>query len=434
MKKFAFNVLSSATLLATAAVPVVATVAPIAASAASTSTVVYSTPSITTDYTSGTGTPAVGTNPAVPATPLTEIDFNHDGITAIPANQTFRLILPSGVKFVTDDYATGANVSQLITGATVTSVSDQVIELKTGGTDVKVPLYIKVDGASAGPVNLTVDGLDSSIVGGTSTIATVNSGKSVTTVDSVENVASGTTQKVGNIRIDETAVGALNQSGWQKVTLKLPTNYNWYNDSAATSPAKIVLGGGFASVAQIASDAIGTGATSAAVNLGSYIEAGNDRAVTFYLKTNNPSTRGTIYINGAQVSADSEAATGDVTLSIDGDKISSQDVVVATNSDYGVKATIDQVNTIVAGRNDSDSKYKTGQLDIKENVAGSFIGNRTVELTLPDGARWESEYESGTGSSSVDANVSQQGVANSPSFSYVGTSRIVAMSFCEPRS
>ena len=390
MKKFAFNVLSSATLLATAAVPVVATVAPIAASAATTKTVVYSTPSITTDFESPVGTVAS------PAAPLTTMDVSADDIgTNLVGGQTFRITLPSGVKFVTDDYATGAHTSDSVTGATYTSLSDQVIEFKVNNTTpaptkVHIPLFVKVDGAAAGPVNLTVDGLDSSVAGGTYTIATVNSGKSVTTVDSVENIASGTTQKVGNIRIDESAVGALNESGWQKVTLKLPTNYNWYNDSAATSPAQIVLGGGFAGVAQVARDASGTGATSVgtnSVNLASYIESGNDRAVTFYLKTNSPSTRGTLYVNGAQVSADSDAVKGDVTLSVDGDKVTGQDVVVATNSDYGVSTKIDQVNTIVAGRNDSDSQYKTGQIDIKENVVGSLVAGRNLEIDLPSNVK-----------------------------------------------
>ena len=371
------NVLSTAAMVATLVGPLAATPA-----FADSTNVVSNVPSVSTTYDSNATGSAVSN---------LIVEENN---TSFSSTDRFRVILPSGVKW-SDNVASSGTLSTSnpdgsagSTAATYTRVSDQVLEVNINsvlGTGLKhavsIPMNVKVDGAS-GPISVTVDPLDSTVTGGQYVIANVASGSTVATVDSAKTIVAGSSNAtIGTVRVDETAVGSVYQTTQQKVTFKLPSNYNWTNNGTVS------FAGGFAGHVTVNGK---DGVTPVTLSGNSFpvssAVTSGDRELTFYVSfTSAPTTRGTIYLTGGQVNVDNDAPKGDVTLSVSGDKLSSQDVVVATNGDYSVTPSIDEVKTIVAGQNDSSDK--TGTLEIKEDVLNSLVAGRNLEIDLPDSVK-----------------------------------------------
>ena len=83
---------------------------------------------------------------------------------------------------------------------------------------INIPLITEIIGD--GEVKVTVDPVDSALSGGTYVFAVVGVGKTIITIDKVEEFT-----HVGNlatIRIDETRIGALGNTTGQSIKLKLP--------------------------------------------------------------------------------------------------------------------------------------------------------------------------------------------------------------------
>lgn len=296
----------------------------------------------------------------------------------ITTNDTFRLSLPSGVKWVKDNYTVNAPVKS---GSpfTVVSKTDRDLELRidtqlSKTQEAQIPLFYKIDGAE-GEVKVTVDPRDSKISGGQYTIAVVGTGKTTASISSVKTIKDGGT--IDDIRIDETSIGALWSSDYaasknkaQKFTLTLPSKYNWLK----TNDTEISLGGGFVgSVGTIgANDITGWGT--------------NKLTVSFKFTTETaPSKLGTFYIKGLAIDADKDAEFGEIEADLDGDKVTSGTLVVANYGDYGTDASLKgDVPTLLAGRLTDDKKdVEAVEVTLKERVAGSWLPGRSVDVTLP---------------------------------------------------
>lgn len=266
----------------------------------------------------------------------------------------FRLTLPSGVKWNNPSIHAGDP-------ATLTKISDQVVDITFTTVSavyvdaIDIDLDIKVDGAT-GDIAVTIDPLDSAVTGGTVVFARVGVGKTTAVAESVKKIGKSGTG--GTIRIDETSVGAIGDDA-QKLTLKLPGNFVW-NGMAA---GDITFAGGFA------------GTTVSAI----YGNGTRTLEVTFD-PPNRRTQRGTIYVT-PKIKAEAGASFGEITVTVGGDKITEADVVVAEYVDWGVTVKVKEVKELVAGKFDG---VKTAKITIEENVPGSLLAGRDVNVKLPD--------------------------------------------------
>ncbi|WP_458411709.1 copper amine oxidase N-terminal domain-containing protein [Schinkia sp. CFF1] len=293
----------------------------------------------------------------------------------VTTDDTFRLSLPSGVKWV-ESYYENNKALKSDAGLTVVSRTDRDLELKANktiakGEEFKIALYFEVDGAE-GEIKVTVDPRDSKVSGGQYTVAVVGEGKTTASIASVKTIKDGGT--IDDIRIDETSIGALwadeykkDNNKAQKFSLTLPSNYKWI-----TKDAKVNLGGGFVG----------------AVDPASIVVTPDDNKVTVEFKfsvNSTPSKIGTFYISGLAIDADKDAEYGEVEADLDGDKVTSGTLVVANYGDFGTEASLKgDVPTLLAGRLTDDKKdVETVEVTLKERVAGSWLTGRSVDVEFP---------------------------------------------------
>lgn len=384
------KVMTSAALLAGVVAPVAVTTV-----SANSSNVVSKVPSLDDDYTSvnaaGDGVVAA-----------TSIYINEDDVD-FTSGDTFRLTLPSGVKWVKDSasftdgtnaykkgyFISGGNIQTakpVAYGFEVVSVTDQDLELRMFDNDgnaaagfddndtkakVEIPLFFEVDGADNGEVQLTVDGKNSTVTSGKYTIANVSDGATNATIADVETIGDG--DAIETIRIDETSIGALylSDKSEQEVTLKLPSKFEWKDVDTTAPYDNISLGGGF-----------NTGNFSiTAVELNS----NKDELTVKFKITAKPTSTGTIYFEKLAINADNDASYGEIEVDIDGDEVSSQTLVVADYQEYGTSASLeDDVPTLIAGRDNYDTDdLETVEFEVEELTEGSWLAGRAVRMELP---------------------------------------------------
>ncbi|MED4351124.1 copper amine oxidase N-terminal domain-containing protein [Schinkia azotoformans] len=355
------KVMTSAALLAGVVAPVAVTTVDAANSKSIVDKVLY----VADDYDGET------------ATNVNHLIIKADDIT-ITSQDTFRLSLPSGVKWVKDKYPE-RKTTDSEAAFEVVSRTDRDLELKIvkdlakNGLEPQIPLYFKADGAE-GEVKVTVDPRDSKISGGQYTIAVIGTGKTASSIASVKTIKDGGT--IDDIRIDETSIGALyNKGGEQKLTLTLPSKFKWKNVSTSKTLTgddankTISLGGGFSNNFEIVE------------------VTGNDDnklTVKFKVKADNQKI-GTIYLKGLQIDADRKAEFGEIEADLDGDKVTSTTLVIAKYGDFGTEASIKgDVPTLLAGRlTDVKKDVETVEVTLKERVAGSWLPGRSVDVEFP---------------------------------------------------
>lgn len=341
--------------------------------------VVASTPRVADDYKSE-------------AKALTSLFIFEDRVPFSGSNVgEFRLILPSGMKWVKDayktdgDYAVGEKfnattdaavyeVNKLYTdGYSLVNVSDRILHLKEeagfagvgAGAGVEIPLFVEVDGAT-GALEVELDALDGTLTSGKYTIGYASTGATVTVVEDVKTVSEK--GAVGTIRIDETAIGAMSKTGEQKITLRLPVGFKWYNENAAN----VKFTGGF--------DNSFDRTIAGSEFDGRYLRLS-------FTDLKSQSTRGTIYIEGLGIQEDGNPRFGDVEVRISGDKVTTETLQLAKYADFDATVKADgKPRELVSGRlyesgadgygDKDDLKLQT--LIIKEDIAGSLLPRKTV--------------------------------------------------------
>lgn len=264
--------------------------------------------------------------------------------------QSFRLVLPSGVKWNTP-------TADTVTGAVYSAkkVNDQILEVVIGnvtiGKDtIVVNPGIEIDGAT-GDIKVKIDQRESGVSSGEVLLARVAGGASTAVALSVETL--GESGPTGSIQIDETSLGSLNTVG--KISLKLPSNFKW--DAANTT---VTFGGGFASAI-----------------VASKVADGRNLDITV-TATKTTSQRGTIYITPSII-AEKSANYGEVEINVSGTEVDDADLVVAKYADFGLKIEMKEVKERVAGTFNAG----TEELTIEETVPGTLIKDRKVNLEFP---------------------------------------------------
>lgn len=286
------------------------------------------------------------------------IKEDSDLIDHFKNGDVFELILPDGVKWADVTYMDGN-----ATKADVEKVSNRVVEVTMKGMSdtvkdsIVIPLSFEVDGAT-GNLAVTIDPLDSAVTGGEYTFARVAEGDMTATVDSVKKIARNSSNQAGTIQLRESAVGTVN--GQATVVVKLPSNFSWVE-----SDIDVSFSGGFSGATVSQKAAVG-------------------RELTIKFTAPGSDQRGTIYIATA-VNPSRSAALGEVEVGIKvrddaGGEVFDGDLVIAEYVDWGIKAEVDEVKELVAGKFDQ----KTATITIEENVANTLLAGRDLTVELPE--------------------------------------------------
>lgn len=374
------NVLATATLVAGVAAPIAALTAPTAIHAAS-SYQALSTPSISSSAQSNAtlGRAKVSISQA-----------------SIAAGASFTVTLPKGFEFsgagngvgrvttATDDTyglgvyldpqdnsldtkSTGYNEANAVEVTKLTNNSAKVTVNFSNSKDT-ADLYlnfgkINVTGPSNGPVKVSIDAASASgLTSGEVTIANVVSSGQVSlsaadTVSSEENFSA-------TLKVKEETAGSLANNN--NIKFKLPSGFKWDTTGNAT-----VLYGDIASgdvVTKIDGDTLTLSLTKQST-----------KQTSFQLPVN------------FHVDDETSAKQGDVTANISGSATTDvSSLVLGSYGQIGGGVSVATPTTILAGHDEQ----KIGDVVIKETVAKSFVNGRTVTLRLPEGARWQSTFES----------------------------------------
>lgn len=314
--------------------------------------------------------------------------ITEDDMEFTSTGDTFRLSLPSGVKWLKDEYKKAANASKIAGGdVKVVSATDRDLELQILNNDLgaaddsyDLPLWYEVDGAE-GELKVTVDPRGSIITGGQYTFAIVGDGSTSVSIASVKTIRDG--GAIDDIRLDENSIGSLyakdydvaefadpKDADFQEISLTLPSNFQWKDGSdIKANPGKYIeAAGGF------------TG------KIGALEAEVDENKLTILFKFDGePEKIGTFYIKGLSIDADKDADYGEIEVDLDGDEVSSGTMVIAKYGDFGTTAELeDDVPTLLAGRLTDDKKdIETVEVLLKETVAGSWLSNRTVDIEFP---------------------------------------------------
>ncbi len=393
--KKVINVAASAALLAGIA-PVAGVLAPTAAHASGSFDVI-NVPTLSSS-TSGT------------AVDLGRVNINIDKYTLnnSATDATYLTVtLPSGFEFAQNAFNGGA--TQLVTAdagspvqpfqATASRINATSASIKiTGanqGDDITLGLILNgivSTGPSSGDVNVTFTAdPNSGLPTGNVKVATVVSSGQVAL--EARDVESSSDNFTFNLRVTESVANSL-KSG-NAVKLKLPSGFEW-STAGAITPLYGTL-----SSNNVTATVNGDTLTIASNGASRSSASAFDLALNF------------------TVQDEDKAKDGDITATVSGNSsINVSSLVVGTYGQYGGGVTVASPTTVVAGQDEQ----KIGNVVVKEAVAGSFIGGRTVTLQLPEGARWQSVYTGGENTTGTTGSIeTSNGLRTPDQISYTGT-------------
>lgn len=391
--KKVINVAASAALLAGIA-PVAGVLAPTAAHASGSFDVI-NVPTLSSS-TSGT------------AVNLGRVNINIDRYTLnnTATDATYLTVtLPSGFQFASNAFTTGSptQVSRIdgdvATQATATVINPTSASIKITGSnqndDATLGLIldgIESTGPSSGDVNVTFTAdPNSGLPTGNVKVATVVSSGQVAL--EARDVQSSSSNFNFNLRVTESVANSL-KSG-NAIKLKLPSGFEW-SAAGAVTPLYGTL-----SSNNVSATVNGDTLTIASNGVSRSAASSFDLALNF------------------TVTDEDKAKDGDITATVSGNSsINVSSLVVGTYGQYGGGVTVASPTTVVAGQDEQ----KIGNVVVKEAVAGSFIGGRTVTLQLPEGARWQSVYTGGENTTGTTGSIeTSNGLRTPDEIKYTGT-------------
>lgn len=227
---------------------------------------------------------------------------------------------------------------------------------KDGNT---VDSTVDIDSDVTGDIKVEIDAAGTGITSEFVTVGRVVEGNTTTTVSSVKTLPIDGTGNIGTIKIAENAAGVL-KANTDFIELVLPNDYEWVVDAGDI----------------------------AAVGVKAQLEGLNASKDTLRIKVTDVSAgqAGFITVAGAQIATPDDADEGEIEMSVEGNEVTEEDIIVAKAGDFGFTVSVDgDVETIVAGKDDQD----IASIVIDDTVADSWVQGRTVKLTLPSWAEWE---------------------------------------------
>ncbi|SFQ97829.1 hypothetical protein, partial [Desulfoscipio geothermicus] len=203
-------------------------------------------------------------------------------------------------------------------------------------------------------------------------VGRVSGGEVDLEVTNAPNFNNDTTSDPIKIRIKEDRAGAIADGESSAIKFVLPDGFEW----TGTPTYKIIWGDDlFAGVGDAAGD-----------NAEIKFNTAKDELkidTTNYDGTNNA----TLIELTANIECvdETDAEYGDVVVKVKGESTTSvSELVVARYGDYDATISAGDAPTIYAGQ----LEQEIAKIKIEEAIAGSMIANRTLLLTLPEGAKW----------------------------------------------
>jgi hypothetical protein len=359
---------------------------------------------------------------------------------ALQAGHTVTMTLPHGFTFgsnvgssvySSDSSSNPNNSVYVVSGVTglnaaVNQIGSNQLQIVVNGAgtqsdDVKLAIKlndINVNGANNGPVNVSFDAPSTSAFpSGTVTVANVQTSGMVDVAAS--DTQSGNNTFAFNLNLKEEVAGSL-RSDSQSIKVKLPSGYEW---TVGNTTADTLSANGYTSSVLYGKVTVGGTVYDATVN------------PTAILKQIQITKNGddTLYINvkpGVTINSplslklpltfdvkdDNQVKNGPINAYVSGtSSVNVSTIQVGTYGDYSAGISASSTPTILAGH----FNQQIGDIVIKESVPGTFISGRTIELTLPDTARWEDVFE-------ADAQNSGNDTSATPSINITGTNGLHA--------
>ncbi|KZE70216.1 copper amine oxidase [Paenibacillus jamilae] len=400
------NVLATATLVAGVAAPIAALTAPTAIHASS-SYSVLTTPTINSAANTNVelgrvkvnvGKASVKAGSSFTVTLPKGFEFKGDKATAVVGVVGAKGVQKNGEKtdwgsvsgatYGSDIYGLGVYVDgddnkiDLTEPVLVQSLSSNSvrIEVKADNPNDDLGIYlnfanIKANSPSTGPVKVAIDAAsDSGLTSGEVTVANVVSSGQVSLA--AADTVSASEDFTFTLKAKEATAKSLKSNN--TIKLKLPSGFKWSSIPAQgtnNSVAARLYGDLDTSLANLNITGVDTDTLTIAPLKESSV------ASAFNLKL------------AYKVDDESSAKKGDVTANITG--TASTDVgslVVGNYGEYGGGVSVEKPTTILAGQDEQ----RIGDISIKETIAGSIRKDRTVTLRLPEGARWQSPFKTGS--------------------------------------
>jgi hypothetical protein len=375
------------------------------------------TASASTPY-SAAAVPTFGTG-SINNQALGIIQVEVDNGLAVQKYDALTVSLPSGVTLADDtanivntdeftrdtaNFAVQIHVPEKYPGTdTGNSVKNTITSVKPGSTLKSIEIAFGSNGVAGKGVfyiyinNANLSGVDADLVatlmsnGNALPMGTVTIGKVVSGSGTTATVKSVKTIGTSGGEIDTITIVETKPNNWgvgDSIKFKLPAGFGW-----DTSPGAIAASGQWAFA-----NKLGSTATPGHFSL-NISEADRLLTVTLNSAAFSGKTAGTARIDiGAattsflpsiKVTDDTVAKMGEVTMAISGNNVTDQDLVIAKMADYDVEVVEDTVADVIAGwDSDIDAKFK-----VVESMPGALIAGRNITLTLPEGAKWNTNYQ-----------------------------------------
>lgn len=264
---------------------------------------------------------------------------------------------------------------------TIDKKSDSRIIVTTNGYKfkngdvIRIPLFVRTTG---GVASVSIDSLNSEFTSEGKTFAKTADGDTNLTIEKTQSFYDG--DEVKNIYIEELVPGTLEDDGL--VSLRVNGDF------------KLKRGNNF-SIKRITGNNLDQDLTESVYTdpkCEDKFTKGDDSDEIYIQLGGTQSTQAVQYrITGLLIVEDGADFGDEATITVSGGGTSKQTVTIGTYEDYGVKMTAEdkELPVIYAGTKAS-SKYdnQTLKVTIEETVANSFIDNRKMELTLPDGVEF----------------------------------------------
>lgn len=281
---------------------------------------------------------------------------------------------------VAGEYTTTVNGTEL--KVTIDKKSDTRIIVTTEGYKFKdgdvlrIPLFVRTTG---GVASVSIDSLNSEFTSEGKTFAKTADGDTNLTIEKTQSFYDG--DEVKNIYIEELVPGTIEENGIISLRvngdfkLKRGENFSIERVTGNNLPDKLT-------------DSVYTDPKLEDV----FTKSNSSDEIYIDVNGASKSTQAVQYrIKGLLILEDGADFGDEASITVSGGGTSKQTVTVGTYEDYGVKMTAEdkELPVIYAGTKAS-TKYdnQTLKVVIEETVANSFIDNRKMELTLPDGVEF----------------------------------------------
>ncbi len=227
-----------------------------------------------------------------------------------------------------------------------------------------IPLSAGLAGLEEGDIPLTITGLSGQLGSDVVTVGEVVDAR--VSVSVAKPPVIGETGSSGgqvSILVTENSPGALN-AGAGSLEFLLPAGFFW---DAKSLSVEVLKTGGY--------------------KLTAAVDGANPRILTVDVVETGKRAQGTVRINADVLVSGVDAPFGDVTATLGGaTKADPASLVVARYQDYGAELTARSVPDVLAGR----LAAAVGELALTETAPDSLASDRTITLSLPDGAKWAS--------------------------------------------